>query len=66
VYGAITAANPNSTLVAILQLEALSKFAESDNSKIVVPYEAAGLMGAAQMLRSVLDDASPNGTAPRS
>ncbi|HEY1279422.1 MAG TPA: SPFH domain-containing protein [Acidimicrobiales bacterium] len=65
VYGAITAANPNSTLVAILQLEALSKFAESDNSKIVVPYEAAGLMGAAQMLRGVLDRASPDGPHPR-
>jgi len=33
----------------------LSKFADSDNAKIVVPYETAGLMGAAQVLRNVLD-----------
>ena len=55
VYGAITAANPNQTLVAILQLDTLAKFAESDNAKIVVPFESAGLMGAAQALRSVLE-----------
>jgi regulator of protease activity HflC (stomatin/prohibitin superfamily) len=55
VYSAITQANPNDTLVAILQLETLSKFADSDNSTIVVPYESAGLMGAAHVLRSTLD-----------
>ncbi|HEX2850684.1 MAG TPA: SPFH/Band 7/PHB domain protein, partial [Acidimicrobiales bacterium] len=58
VYDAITAADPSQTLVAILQLETLSKFADSDNSKIVVPYESAGLLGAAQALRGVLDGAS--------
>ena len=56
VYGAITAANPDPTLVAILQLETLAKFAESENAKIVVPYESAGLMGAAQVLRGVQND----------
>jgi len=62
VYGAITAANPDPTLVAILQLETLGKFADSDNAKIVVPYESAGLMGAAAALRGVLDRAdSTNG-----
>ena len=55
VYAAIKAAEPDSTLVAILQLDALSKFADSDNAKIVVPYESAGLLGAAQTLRTVLD-----------
>ncbi|MCU1427731.1 MAG: hypothetical protein JWL83_1731 [Actinomycetia bacterium] len=55
VYSAITEANPNPTLVSILQLDTLSKFADSDNAKIVVPYETAGLMGAAQVLRNVLD-----------
>ncbi|MGZ4706052.1 MAG: hypothetical protein ACXWCM_14410, partial [Acidimicrobiales bacterium] len=62
VYGAITAANPDPTLVAILQLETLGKFADSDNAKIVVPYESVGLMGAAAALRGVLDGAdSVNG-----
>ena len=54
VYNAIRAANPDPTLVAILQLDALSKFAESDSNTLVVPYESAALMGAAQALRSVL------------
>jgi len=58
VYTAIKAADPNQTLVAILQLDTLSKFAESDNSKIVVPFESAGLMGAAQALKSVLNDSA--------
>ena len=54
VYSAIKHAEPDATLVAILQLDALAKFAESDNAKIVIPYESAGLMGAAQALRGVL------------
>jgi regulator of protease activity HflC (stomatin/prohibitin superfamily) len=54
VYGAIKAAGPDPTLVAILQLDTLSKFADSDNAKIVVPYESAGLLGAAQTLKAVL------------
>jgi regulator of protease activity HflC (stomatin/prohibitin superfamily) len=63
VYSAITAANPDPTLVAILQLDTLARFADSENAKIVVPFESAGLMGAAQALRGVLDAAaSTNGT----
>src|SRR4051795_8490035 len=56
VYDAIKAADPDNKLVAILQLDTLSKFAESDNSTIVVPYESVGLMGAAQVLKGVLSD----------
>ena len=55
VYNAIRTANPDPALIAILQLDTLAKFADSDNAKIVVPYESVGLMGAAQALRSVLD-----------
>ena len=40
VYNAIRAANPDPTLIAILQLETLAKFAESDNTKVVVPTRA--------------------------
>src|SRR5215212_6150130 len=54
VYAAIKRAEPDPTLVAILQLDALAKFAESDNAKIVVPYESSALLGAAQTLRSIL------------
>ena len=55
VYAAIHAGNPDPELEAILQLDTLSKFAESPNSKLVVPVETSGLLGAAQAIRSVLD-----------
>ena len=55
VYNAIRTANPDPSLIAILQLETLAKFADSDNTKIVVPFESAALLGAAQALRSVMD-----------
>lgn len=55
VYGAIKAGAPTPELLAVLQLDTLREFAASPNSKVVVPFESAGLMGAAQALRSVLD-----------
>ena len=58
VYGAISAARPDPTLVAILQLDTLAKFADSDGATVLVPFEAAALMGAAQALRSVLGQAA--------
>jgi len=64
VYSAITKAHPDPTLVAILQLETLARFADSDNAKIVVPFESAALLGAAQTLRSVLDGVPANGSRP--
>ena len=60
VYSAIKQASPDPTLVAILQLDTLARFADSDNAKVVVPFEAAGLMGAAQALRGVLDNVAPS------
>ena len=60
VYSAIKQAAPDPTVVAILQLETLARFADSDNTKVVVPYESVGLMGAVQALRSVLDAAPGN------
>jgi regulator of protease activity HflC (stomatin/prohibitin superfamily) len=61
VYAAIKNADPDPTLLAILQLETLSRFADSDNAKIVVPYESAGLMGAAHALKNVMGDV-PSGS----
>src|SRR5215831_3860152 len=55
VYAAIKAGAPTPELLAVLQLDTLGKFAASPNSKMLVPYESAGLLGAAQALRSVLD-----------
>ena len=59
--------NPHT--LAVLQLKALQDIASSDNAKIVVPYEATSLMGAAEVLLSTLrnenlGDASGNGAAP--
>ena len=64
VYGAIRAAQPDQTVVAILQLDTLARFADSDNAKIVVPYETAGLLGAAQTLRSILGPLAPDVVVP--
>ena len=64
VYGAIKESDPDPTTVAILQLETLARFADSDNAKIVVPFESAGLLGAAQTLRSVLAAAPTDGDQP--
>ena len=62
VYSAIAKSKPDPTLVAILQLDTLAKFAESENSTVVVPFESAGLLGAAQALRTVLGAAPANGS----
>jgi regulator of protease activity HflC (stomatin/prohibitin superfamily) len=55
VYEAINAAGPTPELLAILQLDTLSRFAESPNEKIIIPVESAGLLGAAAALRSVIE-----------
>jgi regulator of protease activity HflC (stomatin/prohibitin superfamily) len=55
VYDAINAAGPTPELLAILQLDTLSRFAESPNEKIIIPVESAGLLGAAAALRSVIE-----------
>jgi regulator of protease activity HflC (stomatin/prohibitin superfamily) len=64
VYTAIKRADPDPTLVAILQLDTLGRFADSDNATIVVPYESAALLGAVQALRGVLGAVSVNGSEP--
>src|SRR5271155_3574561 len=53
----------NPRTLAVLQLKALQDIAASDNAKVVVPYEATSLMGAAEVLLSTLrsDTPSPNG-----
>jgi regulator of protease activity HflC (stomatin/prohibitin superfamily) len=53
--------HPNT--LAIMQLRALQALATSPNSKIVVPYEAAGLVGAAQVLVDAMKDAGESGAA---
>ena len=50
----IDTATINPHTLAVLQLKALQDIASSENAKIVVPYEATSLMGAAEVLLSTL------------
>ena len=65
-YSAIHSGNVTPELLAVLQLEALGRVASSDNAKLVVPYETAGIMGAAQALRSVLSAVPETSAGPAS
>ena len=66
---AIDSSTINPRTLAVLQLRALQDIAASDNAKVVVPYEATSLMGAAEVLLSALrteplsGEASSNGPA---
>lgn len=61
VYAAILDRNPTPELLAVLQLDTLGKLVASSNAKLVVPVETAGLIGASQALRSLLDQAADTG-----
>jgi regulator of protease activity HflC (stomatin/prohibitin superfamily) len=50
----------NPRTLAVLQLRALQDIAASDNAKVVVPYEATSLMGAAEVLLSTLRSGTPD------
>ncbi|MGA2304090.1 MAG: SPFH domain-containing protein [Acidimicrobiales bacterium] len=50
----------NPRTLAVLQLRALQEIAASNNAKVVVPYEAASLMGSAEILLSTLKSAAPD------
>jgi regulator of protease activity HflC (stomatin/prohibitin superfamily) len=50
----------NPRTLAVLQLRALQDIAASNNAKVVVPYEAASLMGSAEVLLSTLKSATPD------
>src|SRR6202044_2775646 len=66
----IDTATINPHTLAVLQLKALQDIASSENAKIVVPYEATSLMGAAEVLLSTLrnenlsDGVKTNGATP--
>ncbi|HEY6623133.1 MAG TPA: stomatin-like protein [Acidimicrobiales bacterium] len=58
--GALDTATIKPNTLAVLQLRALQQIASSDNAKVVVPYEAAGLVGGAQVLVDALRSAGAN------
>jgi regulator of protease activity HflC (stomatin/prohibitin superfamily) len=60
---ALDGATINPRTLAVLQLRALQDIAVSDNTKVVVPYEATSLMGAAEVLLSSLRGTGGDGGA---
>jgi regulator of protease activity HflC (stomatin/prohibitin superfamily) len=61
---AIDGAAINPHTLAVLQLRALQDIAASPNAKVVVPYEATSLMGAAEVLLSTLRNEDMAKAAP--
>ena len=58
---ALDTATINAKTLAVLQLRALQAVASADNAKVVVPYEAAAMVGSAQVLVDVLRGAEHGG-----
>jgi regulator of protease activity HflC (stomatin/prohibitin superfamily) len=70
VFNAITAANPDDKLIAIQYLEALKVVANGQASKVFVPYEASGVLGALGGIKEIFTkdegggSVSSNGSGP--
>jgi len=56
VYSAIHKGNPSKDLITIKYLEALAKMADGKATKLFVPYEASGVIGAVSMIADVLKE----------
>lgn len=59
VYSAIKEADPTAEVVAIRSLEALEKVADGKATKIIVPSEAAAVLGGLSGIRAILDKDAP-------
>lgn len=69
VFNAIKDAEPDDKLIAIQYLEALKVMADGDGSKIFLPYEASGVLGALGGVKEIFNErnsgsAGSNGTGP--
>ncbi len=60
VFNAIKDAEPDDKLIAIQYLEALKVMANGDGSKIFLPYEATGVLGALGGVRELFNDQNGN------
>jgi len=60
VYGAIHKGNPTNDLLAIKYLEALAKIADGQATKVFLPLEATGVMGAIAGIGVLLKDKLPD------
>jgi hypothetical protein len=61
VYGATHDANPDTPLLTIKYLEALSAMADGRATKIVVPTELAGIAGSLTAVADLLGNGGPGG-----
>ncbi len=69
VFNAIKDAEPDDKLIAIQYLEALKVIADGDASKVFLPYEASGVLGALGGVKEIFNEqnngsAGSNGTRP--
>jgi len=66
VYGAIRNAQPDDKVIAILYLDALKEIADGESSKIFLPYEASGILGALGGIRELFKEegGKPRPAAP--
>ena len=64
VYRAIKESDPTKEVVAIRSLEALEKVSDGKATKIIVPAEAAGVLGALSGLKGVLEGKETSETKP--
>lgn len=62
VFNAIKDAEPDDRLIAIQYLEALKVMADGDASKIFLPYEATGVLGALGGVKELFNEQQTNGS----
>jgi regulator of protease activity HflC (stomatin/prohibitin superfamily) len=60
VYGAIHKGNPTNDLIAIKYLEALQKIADGQATKLILPYEASGILGSIAGIAEILKEKVPS------
>lgn len=65
VFAAIHNGNPTKDLIAIKYLEALTRMADGKATKLFVPYEASGIVGALAVVAEALRDQSTGSTVPK-
>lgn len=59
VYGAIHRGDPTNDLIAIKYLEALEKIADGKATKMILPYEASGILGSIAGIAEMLKEKKP-------
>jgi regulator of protease activity HflC (stomatin/prohibitin superfamily) len=60
VYDAIHKGNPTKDLIAIKYLEALQKIADGQATKLILPYEASGILGSIAGIAEMLKEKVPS------